>query len=467
MSSQTERPAQVEPHTIRQIPLDQRHGRARDLFTIWFGTNLHLLTIVTGALATTVYGLPVLPAILAMVLGNLAGGIFMALHAAQGPRLGVPQMVQTRGQFGSVGAVLVVAIVVIMYVGFLASNIFLAGDSLHQIVPALSQHQMIVLVAIVTLVTTIYGHDLIHAYARLAAWTSGIALLLAVAWMLFVHGLPAGFLQMGRMGVAPFCSVVSVAALWQISYAPYVSDYSRYMPHDTGVRPAFWASYWGSALGSILPMSVGAMLGPLAVGSDIAGALRVYTGAVSIPVIFTLSISICGNNAVNLYCGVLSTITIVQTFIPRWHPGAMARSLTASILIGIALAVGLFAAANFLAAYTDFILLLLYVLVPWTAVNLVDYYLVRHGEYNVGDFFSPEGGVYGRFNRSAILCYLLGIAIQLPFVDTPLYTGPMARLVGGIDISWIVGLVVVSPIYYAMVRSQAPSITGAWASQQS
>ena len=55
-----------------------------------------LLTVVTGALAVTVFKLSFVAALLALVLGNLVGGIFMALHSAQGPQLGVPQMVQTR-----------------------------------------------------------------------------------------------------------------------------------------------------------------------------------------------------------------------------------------------------------------------------------------------------------------------------------------------------------------------------------
>jgi NCS1 family nucleobase:cation symporter-1 len=451
MMTARERPGKVEQHTIYQIPIDQRHGRARDLFTIWFGINIHILTIVTGALATTVFKLSFLAAILAIVIGNFVGAIFMALHAAQGPRLGVPQMVQTRGQFGSMGAVLVVGIVIIMYVGFLASNIVLAGESLH-LITSLNENTLIVLIAIVTIIATIYGHDLIHAYARALAWASGSAVLLAFVWIIFVHRLPAGFMSLGTWSVAAFCSVVSVAALWQIAYAPYVSDYTRYMPHETGAVPAFWASYWGCSLGSILPMALGAMLGLIATNGDVPGALKDYAGALSAPIIIIFSVGIAGNNAVNLYCGVLSTITLVQTFIPAWKAGAMARSATAVVLLGIALALALFAATNFLATYTDFILLLLYVLVPWTAVNLVDYYLVRHGEYDVASFFSAEGGVYGRLNRAAIVCYLFGIAIQLPFVDTALYTGPVARMLGGIDISWVVGLAVVSPVYYLMVR---------------
>lgn len=123
----TEQPTRPEIHTIQPISPAERHGTARDLFTVWFGSNLMLLTIVTGALAVTVFKLPFLGAVIALTGGNLAGGVFMALHAAQGPTLGVPQMVQTRGQFGSLGALLVVGVVIIMYVGFFASNLVLGG----------------------------------------------------------------------------------------------------------------------------------------------------------------------------------------------------------------------------------------------------------------------------------------------------------------------------------------------------
>ena len=47
-----------------------------------------------------------------------------------------------------------------------------------------------------------------------------------------------------------------------------------------------------------------------------------------------------------------------------------------------------------------------------------------------------------------MFCYALGILIQVPFVATELYTGPIARAMGGIDLSWIVGLMVTSPVYY-------------------
>ena len=33
----------LEKHTIGYVPPDDRHGKARDLFTLWFGTNIALL----------------------------------------------------------------------------------------------------------------------------------------------------------------------------------------------------------------------------------------------------------------------------------------------------------------------------------------------------------------------------------------------------------------------------------------
>ena len=277
MSNNDSRAATLELSTIQPIASDQRHGRARDLFTIWFGSNIMLLTVVTGALAVTVFKLPFMAAMVALILGNLIGGIFMALHSAQGPQLGVPQMVQTRGQFGSYGSLLVVALVVIMYLGFFASNLVLGGQSLHSRYPLFSTNQGIVLVGLISVVATVFGYRLIHAYTRLMSYLSGAILLLCFAWIIAVHGLPADFLQRNETNLAGFLGTLSIAALWQLAYAPYVSDYSRYMPADTGGKAAFWSSYWGCCLGSILPMALGVIVG-LSVEGDIIAGLGLANG---------------------------------------------------------------------------------------------------------------------------------------------------------------------------------------------
>ena len=60
---------------------------------------------------------------------------------------------------------------------------------------------------------------------------------------------------------------------------------------------------------------------------------------------------------------------------------------------------------------------------------------------------------------AAVTCYVFGILVQLPFIDSALYTGPVARALGGIDLSWVVGLVLTSPVYYWLARrSQARTL---------
>lgn len=446
--SQSDSVAQFENITIQPIPLSERHGRASDLFTIWFGSNIMMLTVVTGALSVTVFKQPFWSGVVAIVIGNLVGAVFMALHSAQGPQLGVPQMVQTRGQFGSIGALFVVVLVLIMYEGFFASNLVLGGQALHSLTPAIEVDYGAIVVAILSLVATIYGYNLIHAYARLMTWCSGVVLLLAFVWIVFVHGLPADLLTKNEPNLAGFLGTTSVAALWQIAYAPYVSDYSRYLPATTSPQVVFWASYWGCSLGSIFPMVLGAMVGLSVADGNVVNGLTNLTHGISPLVVIVLSLGIAAANAMNLYCGALSTITMLQTMFPSWSGKARARALIAVALCGASLAMALFGQHNFLIKYANFIELLLYVLVPWTAINLVDYYFVRHGQYDVDSFFRRDGGIYGYFNGIAIFSYFFGITVQLPFVATDFFIGPVAKKLGGADISWVVGLVLTSLVYY-------------------
>jgi NCS1 family nucleobase:cation symporter-1 len=449
----------LEDKTIQPIPLNERHGKARDLFTIWFGSNIMIMTIVTGGLATTVFGLSFVPAIVGIILGNVIGGIFMALHSAQGPQLGVAQMIQTRGQFGSFGALLIVVIVVIMYVGFFAANLVFGGEAMAAVSPGISVDAGIIIIGVVSVIATIFGYRLIHAYARFLSVVAGLALLLAFAWIMFVHGLPATFLDQGNFNWVGFMATMSVSALWQLAYAPYVSDYSRYMPQGTGSAPAFWASYSGCVLGTLFPMILGALVGTLATtlgadagNIDIVGSMGALLQPWTLAVVGIFCLGVAASNAMNLYCGVLCSLTIGQTFKPSWLPRAKTRSVAAIILFTIALLIALFARDNFILFYTNFLSFLMYVLVPWTAINLVDYYLLRHGDYRVEDFFKRDGGVYGRFNWVAIGSYVAGALVQLPFSSTAVYTGPVAAAMGGVDLSWIVGLVAVAPLYYVAAR---------------
>ena len=82
---------------------------------------------------------------------------------------------------------------------------------------------------------------------------------------------------------------------------------------------------------------------------------------------------------------------------------------------------------NFQTNFENFLLLVLYFFIPWTAVNLVDYFIVRHGHYAIGEIFNPHG-IYGRWGWRGILSYLVGFAAMLPFFSIgTFFTGWVAN----------------------------------------
>jgi NCS1 family nucleobase:cation symporter-1 len=159
-------------------------------------------------------------------------------------------------------------------------------------------------------------------------------------------------------------------------------------------------------------------------------------------------LSVISHNALNLYGAVLSLITLVQTFAYRWIPTAKSRAVLSVIVLGACCFAAVGASADFIGHFVDMVLVLLVVLVPWTAINLIDFYAIHKGKYDIDSIFHVDGGIYGRYNPQALLAYAIGIAVQIPFMNTPLYVGPISEHINGADLSWLVGLLVTSPLYW-------------------
>ena len=209
----------VENHTVDYVPPAERHGKARDLFTLWFSTNIAPLPIVTGAMVVQVFHLNLLWGLVAIVLGHLVGGVVIALASAQGPQLGIPQMVQSRGQFGRYGALLIVFFTALIYLGFFISNIVLAGKSIQGLVPATPTPMAILLGALAATSIGVIGYRFIHTLNRIGTWVMGGALLVGFAVMLSGN-LPADFLTRGAFNLSGFLATMCLGIIWQISFSP-------------------------------------------------------------------------------------------------------------------------------------------------------------------------------------------------------------------------------------------------------
>src|SRR3984885_8746008 len=121
--------AQVEVRSIDYVPSAERHGAVRDQFTLWFALNANIFPVVIGGVLIAM-GLDFTWACVAIASGVVVGLLLVGFHAIQGPRLGVPQMIQSRGQFGFYGAVLVFAASIVLDFGFLAAQLVIQADAM-------------------------------------------------------------------------------------------------------------------------------------------------------------------------------------------------------------------------------------------------------------------------------------------------------------------------------------------------
>ncbi|WP_321880656.1 purine-cytosine permease family protein [Paraburkholderia bannensis] len=447
----------IESNSIEYVAPENRHGKPADLFTLWFCTNVAPLAVISGATSVLIFHLDLVSAILAIAAGQFFGAIFHALTSAQGPLVGVPQMIQSRAQFGRYGSLLVVGFTTLIYLGFFVSNIILAGKTLHTAAPFVPVHVGTVLGAVLATLVGVIGYHFIHRFNKIGAWFMGGALV--VGMVLMIPSLDASAFHQGHFDIANWFAMFGLCAVWQISFAPYTSDYSRYLPTTTGFAKTFAFTYFGTSLGTIFAFLFGVLAVSTGHATDAMEAIRTQTGAFGYVLIGLFLVNIIGHNGMNLYGGVLSIITAAQTFRPNWVPGRQVRIVVSTLLLVASTVTALWASSNFIAIFLTAIFAMRIVLAPWIAINLVDFYLINNRRYRVSEIISSNGGMYGAVNVKSIAIYVFGIAIQVPFMEESFFHGPWASILGGADVSWMVGLVATALTYYVLAsKNGSPSL---------
>ena len=447
-------PGGLERRTIDVVPDSERHGRPLNQFTLWFGANMQITAIVDGALAV-VFGADPLWAAIGLIIGNVLGGIVMALHSAQGPKMGIPQMISSRAQFGVYGAIVPLVLVVLMYLGFAATGTVLAGQAINQLTSVSAPAVGIIVFGILTAIVAILGYRWIHVLGRVATVAGIIGFVLLGAKLFAGYDIAALFT--GNTFDAPtFLLAVSLGAGWQLTFGPYVADYSRYLPRSTPASTTFWSTFAGSVLGSCWAMLLGVVVAALPGSGFLANQVGYLGelaggGALALLIYLVIIIGKLTVNTLNAYGGFMSMLTTASAFTRSSRISQLARSLYIVGFIAVSVLIALAASADFLNNFKNFILVLLMVFIPWSSINLVDYYLVSKERVDIPALYDPNGR-YGRWNLVSLTCYAIGVVVQIPFMAQKLYTGPITQMLGGADISWIVGLVVTAVIFYPWAK---------------
>lgn len=429
-------PSRVETFGVEHIPDDARHGTPNRTFTLWFAANLTIADYVVGVLTTTAFGLTLVQAIPVLVLGNLLGGLFLGLSAAMGPRLGFPQMFSSRASFGRKGNYPLGAFNWVSTVGWFTVNTILGAEAVQAIAPGANFALVAALLVVAQVVIAVYGHDFIQLFERVMSIVLG--LLFLFVFLLTLPHLGQVVTPSARGAGATLGTLAAVFAVsfsYLMSWSPYASDYSRYLPVSTsGTRVALYAMTGGAAASFAVEV-IGSLVGAVN-GIPNIGGLISFAGRFGWVAMFAIVLGGMSANALNIYTNALSALVL----------DIRARRVTMVVVGGVAgLALSLLGGVGFESFFENFLLVLDYWITPWLAIILVDFYL--KGRTSVESTAGSPS-----FYPRALGIYASSILVSVPFMVPPSSPGfPVGALsgwFGGADFSYFVSFVIAALLTY-------------------
>ncbi|TDN58694.1 cytosine permease [Paraburkholderia sp. BL10I2N1] len=460
----------IEGHSIDFIPDNERTDRLSRQGPFWFLGNFTFFTMTIGFVGPSI-GLNALWTTIAGTLGIMFGTLFMAFHGSQGPHLGLPQMIQSRAQFGYRGVIVVLMATLFVFAGFNIVNLVLMMQGLKELFNW-DPVKVALAVTVPASILAILGHDWMHRSFKWALYLSLplyglVTLAVLMHWVPDIAAAPAA---PGAAPVAPlgfnwvaFIAQFAAAASYNIAYAPYVSDYSRYLPKNTPSGRLIAAVFLGASLSGAWMIAIGGWLADHLHASDVLVALNqvgndlmpgMGSAVVGVTILAFLPVI-----AMNVYSAKLTAITGVDSF-RKVQPTAKARILAILfvVILQLGVALSIYTSGKGLSVLNIYLIVMLYFLVPWTAVNLTDYFFVRKGRYAIPHFFLPHNNLYGTWGARGLIAYAIGFVAMIPFFcvfdgSNEVYVGPLARAMGSVDLAWLVGLFVSGFAYYVLARS--------------
>ncbi|WP_319018509.1 purine-cytosine permease family protein [Microbispora sitophila] len=455
----------VEAHGVDRIPDGERTASPREFLWIWHSAQFSFGTVVLGSVPVS-FGLSWTASVTAILVGLLIGTAVFAPLVLFGKRTGANDPVSSGAHFGVRGRVVANVITIVVAIGFFsiavwtgATAILAAGQRVLG-TPAGPAGLAVTmpLMALAVVVVAVYGYGALLATYKAMTVIGGLVLLALVVVLLprFDPGHAGGPYALGDFW-RTWLLAVSFSATLPVSYSTFQGDYSRYLSPRTRDRAA--VAYNGAAMyvSNALALIGGAYVTTMLKDGSapwILGVADVVPRWFAVVVIAFGFAGTLPQAALCLYAAGLSANSIL------WRLRRVGDSRAAATwlmwVLGVAtLYVGaiVFDAVE---SISTFVLILLVLVSPWSAIMLVGFAL-RRGRYDPDDLygFARPGhrGRYwftGGFNLRALGAFVPAVVLGLLFVDNTIYTGPLAGLAGGVDLSCLVPFCTAALLYAAL-----------------
>ena len=433
----------VETHGIAPIGEDQRYGTPGRLFTVWFAPQINMTGVFTGTLAI-VLGLGFWLGLLAMVIGTVLGSLVVAYLSTWGPRTGAAQLPNSRMAFGA-GVVLPAALQWLSSIAWDALVGLFGGEAL-AVLLGIPFWAAVLIVLGVQGVFGFFGYELIHRLQAVLTVVLFTTFVVFAVKLVGGHDVVTAPRATGADLAGAFVLEVTIAFSLAVSWASYAADFSRYLPADSSRIRVFGFTFAGIVSAYIFVQGIGIAAGDVLVEQTADGVRSVMggglLGGLALVVIALASI---GSGVMNDYSGSLA----LQTIGVR-----VRRQLSAIIVTVLAFVLILWLhAADTATRFQDVLLLVSYWIPAFVAVVVIDWRIRARRRASV----NPAAEQTSRADSlAAVAAFVIAYAAAIPFMNTTLIQGPIAKAWHGADIAYYVNLVVAAALYggYRLLRAR-------------
>ena len=432
----------IENKGIAPVTLSETRGSPRAVFGLWMAANIEFATLTTGALATGAFGLSAGAAFVSILIANIFGGILLAVLSTFGVQYGLPQMIQGSAWFGRLGNKLPSLLNFLGGFSWFAVNTIIGAYAVQYFLHT-NLIVSIIGLSIIQVAIAFIGHDLIHTAEKYFVYVL-VLIFLALTVVAVQHlglSIPANAKSMAAVGgfSGAFLLTTSIMVGYVVGWAPYSSDYTRYLRADanrlTIQRTVFTYAFWGSLISTVWIECLGALIGAsvsFAKPSDLFTAWM--PDWLKAPLLLAVIIGTISANILNIYSATMSALAL----------GLKLKQHRAALLTGIiGTLISIAAANNFVATYTNFLYLLGYWIMPWISITLLCHYTNRR---------SRLGPLSAAFTS-----WIATLILSEPFWNQTLHTGLFAATHPQFGDSTFIVSFVLAGILYLALSTQKPA----------
>ena len=453
----------VDQHGIEPIPDGDRDSTAWQQFWIWFGANISPLQWVAGAIGPQL-GLSLVQSIVIMVVGQAAGALIFGFFTLMGKRTGVSQLALGRMAFGRRGNNIPSIITGVITLSWIGLNTYvvlsLATYCLHKLGLPNNHTTEYSVAAVIMIIQLVIGTLGFYAIRTFEKWT--VPVLGAVMAVMTVLAFSKGHIVWNHSTVHGSGLITAASKLmtavgigWGFSWAPWASDYSRFMRRELTEKSLYWASAIGTFIALIWLAVLGAAMASSSTGSDPAELVASLFGVMTIPALLVI---IHGAVAGNIQCVYSAPLCFLAggIKIKRWQ-GSIITGLIASAAL-----VGFLASTKFVTSFTSYMDSFVIWTAAWGVIVIIDFFVLNRGRADVPALYaSPATSRYGDIRWRSLAALLVGLVAGWAFEygGVSLFQGPISRATNGVDFSWMASIVFGGLAYWLLCRSQPHLVT--------